>query len=453
MKRFFAIALSLVPLVAWTQQSPKWDIEQCINYAIDNNIQVKQAVVSQQISELSVQQSKFDYIPTLGGQMGYNANFGRALDPTTYEYTSGKTVNNVNAGVSLSTTLFAGMQKMHRLERAKLNLLSSIQDAERIKNDITINITASYLQALYNKEQIKTCLSQIELLQEQLSRTKQLVDAGSMALGALLELEAQKASESYNLVNYRNQLSTSLLSLKQLLELRGVPDFDIVEPQMGHLGFQDMAISDVEWVYEQGQSLPQIQYAKLRQEVAQADLSIAKASMYPTLTASANYGSSFSDARQKPIMGPDGKTSYINYPFFGQLGDNASAAIGVQLNIPMFNGLTAQRNIRVAKLNRLNAELGVTLAQDKLYQDVQKAYTDATGARERFVSASSSVSSAELSFQYAEQKFSAGATTSVEYNQAKNNLIAAQSMKIQAKYEYVFKIKLLDFYAGRHITL
>lgn len=451
MKKLFL--LIIIPLIAVSKVGAQslWSIEQCITHAIDNNIQIKQATTDIEVSRLSNQQSKLAYIPSLSASVSQSTNWGRSLDPTTYNFINNQTVNNVNGGLSLGTTLFAGMQKLHTLKKSELNLISSIQSSQQIKNEITIAVAAAYLQVLYNKEQIRNSQSQIASVEQQVERTKMLVDAGSQPLGALLELQSQLAGENYTLVSTQNTFANSLLNLKQLLEIREQPEFDIVEPVIDTL--TPGMIADMENTYQQALSLPQIELAKLKNDIAKHDVSLAKARMYPTLNFGLSYGSSWSDARQKPQLGTDGMPYYTAYPFFEQFKDNASTAMQFSLSIPIFNSLSAQHGIRIAKWQKSRTELGLTLAENQLYKEIQQAYTDAVGALEKYRSAQSSLTSANEAFTYAQQKFSAGATTSVDYTTAKNNQIIAQSMVVQAKYEYIFKVKILDFYGGQPITL
>ncbi|MEG1036825.1 MAG: TolC family protein [Mucinivorans sp.] len=451
-KHLLAITFLTLALHCPAQGDERWGLEKCVEYAVANNLQVKQSEESAELQRLNVEQSKFNYIPTLGASAGYNANFGRSLDQTTYQFINGQTVNNFNAGLQLSTQVFAGMGKLHSLKRSQIDLLASIQQTERIKNDIMLSVTAAYLQILYNKEQITNSENQVNLINDQIERTQKLVDAGSVALGALLDLQSQKAAEEYNTVTYRNQHTISVLTLTQLLELRNVPDFDIEIPSVDGIVATTPSLS-VNEIFDLANELPQIRQARLETQSAEHAISLARAKLYPTLNFSASYGSSFSDARQKPILGADGKPSYINYPFFDQFGDNASAAIGLSLNVPIFYGLTAERGVKIAKLQKRQSELSLLQTSDKLYKDISQAWADATSALDRYRSAQSSVKASQEAFRYADSKFSAGASNVVDYNQAKNNLINAQSMMTQAKWEYVFKSKILDFYAGIPIKL
>lgn len=452
-KSIFAALMAALP--AFVQAQGAWDIERCIRHAVEHNIQVKQGLNTVETSRIDNAQAKLNYLPNLNAGLGYNASFGRSLDPTTYNYVSGKTVQNASGNLSLSTTVFAGMQKMHTLRRAEFSLMASVQDVERIKNEITISVAAAYLQVLYNKEQVAVSEAQIATLQSQIERTSKLVEAGSLPIGNRLELEAQLASEQYNLVNYRNQQVNALLTLTQLLELREVPEFDVAVPDSTVLAaaMDGHDLRSVGEIYGVALDLPRIEVTKMQRKMAEQDVSLAKARYYPSLSFGASYGSSWSDARLKPQLGLDGAPYYTKYPFFEQLGDNASSALQFNMSIPIFGGLNTRNNVRKTKVALRNADLGVKLAEDRLYKEIQQAWTDARGALERYNSARSSVVSNAESFRNTEQKFNAGAATAVDYNVAKNNLLAAQSLVIQARYDYIFKMKILDFYRGVEITL
>ncbi|WP_298061911.1 TolC family protein [uncultured Rikenella sp.] len=446
----------LIPIfhVSVARATETWNIEQCIRHAVEHNIQVKQGLNTVETARVDNTQTKLSYLPNLNAGLGYNVSFGRSLDPTTYNYVSGQTVQNASGSLSLSTTVFAGMQKLHAMRRAEFSLMASVQDVERIKDEITIAVAAAYLQILYNKEQVAVSEAQIATLQEQIERTSKLVEAGSLPIGSRLELEAQLASERYNLVNYKNQLANSLLTLTQLLELRDVPEFDVEVPDSAALAAMDArGLRDVGEIYDAALTLPRIEVTKWQRKIAEQDVSLARARYYPSLGFGASYGSSWSDARQKPQLGPDGKPYYTKYPFFDQLGDNASSALQFNLSVPIFGGLNTRNAVRKTKIALRNADLNVKLAEDRLYKEIQQAWTDARGALERYNSAQSSVVSNAESFRNTEQKFNAGAATAVDYNVAKNNLLTAQSLMLQARYEYIFKMKILDFYRGVEITL
>ena len=449
---FCALSCALGSLSAAAQAVGPWTLEQCIAHAVEHNLQVKQTEQNVRLGELTLDQSKLAYVPSVGASVGYNASFGRSLDQTTYQFIDNQTVNNVNGGLQLSTQLFAGMGKLYTLKRSELNLASALQTHERTKNDVMLAVAAAYLQVLYSKEQAAKSEKQIAVIDQQIDRTKKLVAAGSVPMGSLLDLESQRATEQYNLVTYRNQVVVNTLTLTQLLELRSAPDFEVVVPDVSAV--LDLAPSgSVDEVFVKAQALPQIKGAQLDVEAADKALDLARSKMYPTLNATASYGSSYSDVRQRPVLGQGGTVYYEQYPFVNQIADNASAGIALTMNIPIFNSLNAQRGIKTAKVERRKTELTLLQTSDKLYKEIAQAWADATGALDRYRSARVSVAALEESFRYAEQRFAAGAIDAVEYSVARNNLIAAESSMIQAKWEYVFKTKILDFYSGIPITL
>ncbi|CDN31019.1 Outer membrane efflux protein [Mucinivorans hirudinis] len=456
MKRNIFTALAIIFLI---QNSPQcfaqgglWSLEQCIYHAIENNLQVKQAVNNVDANKLNLEQAKFNYLPSLSGSAGYNLSFGRSLDPTTYQFIDSKAVNNFSSSLSLGTQLFAGMSKRYSLQRSELNLMASVQDVQKAANDISVAVAAAYLQILYNKEQVANSQNQLLVIGEQVARTKKLVEAESVPMGALLDLEAQFAAESYNLVNYKNILANSVLNLTQLLELKNNDGFDIEVPSVDAL-IGEAPAENVEDINDAAQELPQIKASKLRLEIAQTDIKLAQARLYPTINLGASYGSSFSDARQRPVMTTTGQIYYEKYPFFDQMGDNANSAIQISMQIPIFNALTARRNVSLAQVSARNTEITMQTAKNQLYKEIQQAYTDATSASSRYESAQASVLSSSQSFDYAQKRFDAGAINAVDYITAKNALLTAQSMMLQAKYEYIFRVKLLDFYKGVPITL
>ncbi|WP_297627525.1 TolC family protein [uncultured Rikenella sp.] len=422
---------------------------------MEHNLQVRQGWNLVEGARVDHLQTKLNYLPNLNAGIGYNASFGRSLDPTTYNYVSGQTVQNASGSLSLSTNLFAGMQKLHNLRRAEFSLAASVQEVERIKDEITIAVAAAYLQVLYNREQVAVSENRVAILERQIERTTQLVEAGSLPIGNRLELEAQLAAEQYNLVNYRNQRVNSVLTLTQLLELRDVPDFEVAVPDSAVLAAEmdGQQLREVGEIYGMALKLPRIEVVKWQRKMAEQDVALARARYYPSLSFGASYGSSWSDARLKPQLGADGTPYYTKYPFFEQLDDNASSALQFSLSVPIFGGLNVRNNVRKAKIGLRNADLAVKQAENQLYKEIQQAWSDARGAWERYRSAESSVTSNAEAFRNTEQKFDAGAATAVDYNVAQNNLAEAQSLMLQARYDYIFKMKILDFYRGVEITL
>jgi outer membrane protein len=440
----FIILFVTSPLLLLSQQKV-WTLEECIGHALENNIQIKQQEIATQYQASALELSKLSLLPTLNGSASHNYAFGRALDETTYEFTDNQTVqsNNFNAGTNV--TLFRGLINYNTIKRNQYELLASEQDLEGFKDNISLNIALAYLQILLNMELVTATEAQVEMTNQQIARTQKLVDAGSLARGNLLDIEAQAAREELQLVNIQNQLTLSYLTLAQMLELPAVEDFAISIPA---LTIDPVIVKgDPSGIYSIAEKTrPEIIGAEYRLKGAEYDLSIAKGGRSPRLSLGASVGTAYSDNRVNPL-------TLEPYSFRNQLNDNLNYGVGFSLNIPIFNGWQVNTNIRNSKLGIENSRYALEATKKQLYKNIQQAFTDALGALKKYSASNKAVASMEEAFRYSEQKLNNGLVTAVEYNQSKTQLLNAQSEMAQAKYEYVFKIKVLDFYKGIPITL
>ncbi|WP_462353940.1 TolC family protein [Alistipes timonensis] len=437
-----------------------WTLEQCISHAQSHNVSIKQQELDIQNAQIALQQSKLDYIPSLGVNSGYNLSMGRVLDPTTYEFIENNTVQDFNASASLSTELFAGFKKLYAKHRAALNLQSVLNGIEKAKNDLALNVTGAYLDVLLADENIRIVESKITLLQTQEVQTRQLVDAGKITLGELLQIQAQIADAQGELLGAQNRRETAALNICQMLEIDDYESFRVISPN-------DVVISaeqcpfDFEEVRKSVVMLPQIRKAQIDIRVAEKDISIAKAAMSPTLSITGGYGSSFSDARQKmrtdangnPVTDINNNLLYTSYPFIDQIRDNASSYISLSLNIPIFNSRQAKNKVRVSRISKQRAEYNLLLTQKQLDKDVQQSLIDARTALQKYYSSEANVETNEESFRYVQQKLDVGAATYVDYQIALDNMMKAKSQLLQAKYEYIMRKQILNFYMGETITL
>ncbi|MEX0981888.1 MAG: TolC family protein [Bacteroidales bacterium] len=443
----------LVPFSVTLSQNNQWSLEDCINYAMENNITIKQSELNTQYSQNVLDQSRNSRLPNLNASSNYSYSFGRALDQTTYEFTDNQKINSISVNVSSGVNLFNGFQKRNTIEQNRINLLSAYEDVKKIKNDISLNIAAAYLQILFSEELLAVTESQVEITRQQVDRTRKLVEAGKLAKGSSLEIQAQLAAEELNMVNSENQLLLSYLNLQQILDLQYDPEFKINDPDIPEPGKKllIMGVSDVYQTAEQ--IMPQIKKSEYNLESTGKELDIAKGMQYPSLSLSGNYNSGFSDIREKvigtdpimdiPIMG--------KYPFFEQINDNLSVGVGFGLNIPIFNGNQANTAIANARISIENAQLELQKRKNELYRDIQTAYTDAVAALKKFESTETALISMEESFNYTEKKFEVGLVNTVDYNTSKNQLMVTQSDLLQAKYDFIFKTRILNFYMGEPI--
>ncbi len=445
MKRTLALVTGIlsISIISHTSAQEVWSLEKCIEYAIENNIQIKRQEINNQYNSNQQNQAKSDRLPTLNVQLSNSLNFGRSL---TYENTYANTNSTqYNGGLSTRFTIWNGSVLQNTIKQKELDLLAGIQDLQKAKDDITLNIAASYLEILFADELINVANSQIDVTKQQIERTSQLVEAGSLAKGALLEIEAQLAGEQLQLVNNQNQLQLSYLSLYQLLDLPIEKHFQIEKPELPQIKSHSTMSNSMDVFKNSVNNRPEIKAARLRVESAKKQLSVAKGSQYPSLVFSANYYNLFNN-KYSDRFGNE-------ISFSDQLRNNERYGLGLTLQIPIFNKFQVKNAISNARLQIIDNELQLQTTSNLLRKDIELAYTNALAALKRYFSSEKAVKSMEEAFRYIEEKYSVGMVNSVEYNQSKNNLTKAQSDLLQAKYEYIFRTKILDFYNGVPIEL
>jgi outer membrane protein len=443
---FIVVLLSVSPGLIRAQEK-LWSLEECVQYAIDNNIQIKQQVLQTRYQENTLAQSKLNLLPTLRGQATHNYSFGRALDETTYEFTNNENIqsNSFSAGGSLN--LFNGLQNYNTIRKNKSQLLASELDLQSIKDNISLNIALAFLQILLNNELVSATDNQLQITLQQIEKTKKMYDAGSVAKGNLLQIEAQAASEELQLINLKNQLDISYLTLTQMLELKSPEGFRIVTPNI-IIDTSTVITGRIDEIFAQAQGLrPEIKSAELKLEASQYDLKIASGSRSPSLSMSHSFSTRYSDIAVK-LSNP-----LETYTFSEQLNDNINYGIGFSLDIPILNGWQVNKNIANSRLNIESSRYTLESEKKDLYKKIQQAYTDAVASLKKYSASIKAVTSMEESFRYTEQKFNVGMVTPLDYNAAKSQLLNAQSDMSQAKYEYIFKTKVLDFYKGLPLNL
>jgi outer membrane protein len=426
-----------------------WSLEDCILYAFENNIQIKQQTLNTDMYQNNLFQSKANLLPNLNASGNVSQSFGRALDATTYDFYD-QQIKSSSFSVSSSVTLFNGLQQYNTIQQNKLDLLSSIEETEKIKNEISLMIAAAYLQILMDMELLAVAENQLNITNLQVDRTRKLVDAGSLAKGTLLEIQSQAASEELMVINSQNGLETAYLNLTQLLDLDSTGGFTIEVPELGMIVDKPITMS-IGNIFDEARSfLPQIKSAEYQLESAEKNLFIARGARSPRLILSGSYGSSYSDIRK--LMDPETLT-FKKYPFSDQMKDNANTVIGLGLNVPIFNGWMVNTYISNARLGIMNSRLQLENTENLLYKDIQKAYTDAVAARKKYLATEQALIAMEESFRYTEQKFEVGLVNTVDYNSEKNRLTQTQSELLQAKYDFIFRTKILDFYMGIPLSL
>ena len=447
----FVLIISLVMIfVSGGLMAQKWTLEDCVNYALENNIQVQQSQLDVQTGEINELESKLDFLPSLNAQASHSYGWGRSIDLATYTYVNDQTQQSY-FDVSSSITLFNGFQKVNTMKQRRAEYLSSKYNADKIKNDIALSVAGYYLQILFNQELLNNAIRQQEVTEQQVNRTSKLVEAGTLARGSLLEIQAQLANEEVSVVQAENQLNLAYLDLLQLLELESNSDIEIDFPKLAVNRAPELL--PVEYIYNTALDvMPEIKRAELNVQGSERALAIARGSRSPSVSLNANMGTNYSDkiTLSNNPLDPDYD---VVKPFGDQWRDNRNTTLSFRLSIPIFNGYQASSYINRSKLNLLNADYNLQLAKNTLRKNVETAYTDALAAYKSYQAREKSLKSLNESFNYTEQKFNVGMVNALDYNTAKNQLNNAESDLLSSKYDFIFKLKILEFYLGKSLTL
>ena len=450
MKRMYSLIAAALLLVISTsiQAQETWSLQKCIDYALQNNIQIKQQVLNSEYYNNQLSQAKYNRLPNLNAGLQNNWNFGRTIgsDNTYLNLNS----NSSSGNLSTNVTLWNGFTLTNSIKVADMDLRASLEDMQKAKDDMMLNIAASYLEILFAQELLIVSEDLLKITQLQIDRTGKLVEAGSLAKGSLLEIEAQFAREELNVVNAQNRSQLAYLNLYQFLELPSTESFKIEKPVLPEIGANMSLLNSMDVFKNAVQLRPAVKGAEFKLESARNQLLIAKGNLLPSLSFGGNYYNFYNNkyAYPEPPFGIGGKI-----PFGDQLKSNERYGFGFTLNIPVFNRFQARTGVSNAQITLENSELQLQSTKNLLRKDIEQAYTNALAAFKRYVANQKAVVSSKEAFRYTEEKFNVGMINSVEYNQSKNNLSTAQSDLLQAKYEYIFRTKILDFYNGQPIEL
>lgn len=427
------------------QESKRWTLDACIAHALEHNIEIKTQELAAEIKRITFSESKLTYAPEISASHSYNVSSGRVLDPTTYNFIENQTVQGNNTSLSAGFTLFGGMSNLHNLRRAQLDLQAGRFGVEKTKNDIMLNITIYYLEILCTEESIRNAKQIIETLKTQEKKTIKSVEAHKVTMIDLLQIQSQLSDAENELFLARNRHHIAKLNLCQLLEIEDYMTFETTVPEetLPAIGLQPHAVDEI---IEAAHSLPQVCIAELDIDVAKRDIRIAQAAYYPTLSLDAAYGSSFSDARKKTFQNPDGSYRFEIYPLFEQYKDNTNKYLSLSLNVPIFGRLSTRKRVQKQKFAVQQAEYALRMIEKQVTKEVNQAWIDAHTAWERYEASQKYVTTATEAARQIECKYNFGAVTVVDYNMALNNLVKAQTQLLQAKYEYIFKTRIIDFY-------
>ncbi len=465
MKKLF-ILLSLSCYLTVTPQH-RWTLEECIKYGLAHNIQLKQAALSNETTLNNTNQTIADALPSLNANAQHVYNIGKSIDRFTNEFAESKVLSQ-NFFLSSSFVLWGGLSQYNNMKTNRYQYLSGVEQLKQQEYDLSLSIANAYINVIFTEELLKISQNQFKITEEQLGRTTNMVNAGAMAKSVEYDIRAQLANEEVNVTTADNNYSIALLTLTQMMNLDSVSNFNVVRPD---LESQEsvLLMSTTDQMYETSlKTQPIIKSGEYSIRSAESNLAASKGRISPSLTFNANIGTGTSGLASEqtsnitgfsPIAATSqGELVYIPVyetrplPFSEQFKENVSKSFGVTLSVPLFNGLQTHTQIKNAKLNTYNVKLAQDLQKQNLYKNIAQAQANAKAALNRFNATKISAEAAKASFEYAQEKFNAGVISSFEFSSAKTRLVAAESNLVQAKYDYVFKLKVLDFYQGKPLT-
>lgn len=465
---FFILILFGLKVNAQEQQA--WTLQECIEHAMEHNISIKQSELDLEIAEIDKNMAIGNYLPGINGFATNSWNTGLTQNVTT-GVLQNQTTRNFSAGVTLDLTLFSGLRNLRQLQRAKLSGLAAQYSLEQMQDDIALFVANSYLQVLVNKETLKVLEEQHLVTLDQLDRTQKLVDQGVAPQGDLLQIKALSAEEEQQIITAENAVHLSLVSLAQTLLIEDYENFDIAEREYEVRPNAIMSRSVDEIIKFAMEERAEVKIAEKNVELAQKDVQISRAAYYPTLSGFFNYNTRESGAERitQGEIDPDFPSRPIGYvestgevvvapnfkvntlpplPFFEQLYMFDGISYGFQLNVPIFNGLSTRNTVKRQKVNVMRAEYQLEQAKLDLESNVYQAFVDAKGAAKAYDAAKVALEAQQLAFKYAQERYDVGLTNAFELRQAQFELTNSESKLIQAKYDYIFKVKVLELYFG-----
>ena len=442
MKYYFFIASLLFSLFSFGQEATSnstkvWSLEECIAYALEHNITIKDAALNTSIAKVDYSKSKSSRLPNLFGSASQNYSSGTSIDPITSDYVSDQ-INSTNIGINSSMTLFQGNQLNNQIKQNKLFLDQRIYLEEVEKNNIQLNILETYLQALYSKESVTIAENNLKASEQEVIRAKTRLDAGTIALNDYTDAQSQAATNKYNVIAAKNDYQQYIIALKQLLELTPSDELEI-ETINENIELVNLELNQVEIYNKALKTLPEINASNLNIAANEKELEIAKGGFLPSLYLSGSLGS--------------GYTSINDNTFADQFDVNFNQKLGLSLTIPIFNKNQTKAAVQTAKINIEKAEIQKQSTQKEVYQKIETAYQNTLSAQEQLVAADASKVAAEQSYKLALKKYELGdlSTTDLVINQ--NTFTNAQQNYLQAKYLNILYHQLLQFYQGNDIKL
>lgn len=451
-------------------QSKKWTLEECVTYAIQNNISIKQSELDSKMALIDKKSAVGRFLPSLNASASHSWNIGLNQDITT-GLLQNKTTQFTSAGANVGIDIYRGLQNQNTLRKANLSIVAAKYQLVKMQEDVALNVANAFLQVLFNKENLKVQKEQLRINEKQYARSEELVKAGSIPRGDLLDVKATLALNNQNVITAENSLLISKLSLSHLLQLKDFENFDVVDDTDVKDANNIMAQTPSA-IYEKAfEGRTELKIARTNLEIAEKNVAIAKGAFQPTLQGFYSFNSrvAYSDRVTGVIPNASNPTSIVGFvegtnqnvlspnftrvlgnpaPFFDQFNTNKGQSFGMQLSVPVFNGFSARNNVERSKVSLERSKIAVEQQNLDLQRNVYTAFADAKGALNAYESSVAALEARQGAYNYATEKYSVGLMNSFDFNQSQTLLTNAQSEVLRTKYDYIFKIKILEFYFG-----
>lgn len=469
-RSFLSLIVMLVCNITIQAQSKKWTLEECVTYAIQNNISIKQSELDSKMALIDKKSAVGRFLPSLNASASHSWNIGLNQDITT-GLLQNKTTQFTSAGANVGIDIYRGLQNQNTLRKANLSIVAAKYQLVKMQEDVALNVANAFLQVLFNKENLKVQKEQLRINEKQYARSEELVKAGSIPRGDLLDVKATLALNNQNVITAENSLLISKLSLSHLLQLKDFENFDVVD-DTDVKDENNIMAQTPSAIYEKAfEGRTELKIARTNLEIAEKNVAIAKGAFQPTLQGFYSFNSrvAYSDRVTGVIPNASNPTSIVGFvegtnqnvlspnftrvlgnpaPFFDQFNTNKGQSFGMQLSVPVFNGFSARNNVERSKVSLERSKIAVEQQNLDLQRNVYTAFADAKGALNAYESSVAALEARQGAYNYATEKYSVGLMNSFDFNQSQTLLTNAQSEVLRTKYDYIFKIKILEFYFG-----
>lgn len=429
-------------------QEKKWTLEECVNYALQNNISIKQSSLDNQLADVTKKDAIGRFLPTANANASHSWNIGLNQNITT-GLLENQTTQFTSANLNVGVDIYKGLQNQNQLRKANLSKIASQYQLTKMQEDISLNVVNAYLQILFNKENLKVQTEQFALDTKQLQRTTELVDAGMVAKGDLLDVKATIATDKQRIVAAENALLISKLSLSQLLQLKDFKDFDIADESV-LVADSTVLLEDPKTIFNKAkETRTELKLAQTNLQIAEKDIQIAKGAYQPSLQGFYGFNTRASNA-DRILFNGSGQVVGSTGPkaLFDQFSDNKGQSFGAQLSIPIFNGFATRNNVMRSKVALEKSKLSLSQQEVDLERTVYTAFTDTKGAQKSYESATTTLEARQNAMNYAKERYEVGLMNAFDYNQTQTMFVNAQSEVLRTKYDYIFRTKILEFYFG-----